>query len=324
MINVKDAPVDVEEMRMWAMGYRERTDPALSWPQFANECGIPAGTLQPFCMGTYGAKDGGSNIARKMLQFKQQVEAASKHLESLPRNPGYFETETSAEIEQLLIIAHSGRITAGGYGPGTGKTMTAQEYADRAQPCFIATMRPTSSKLTNMIQEVHRALGLEVRRMYAADASRVVIDRLKKRKALLIIDEANHLSIDSIEEIRSWHDETGVGICLLGNQELIRRIRSGKHKEQFARLNSRIALDLTKDVPTEGDVRIFCDAWGIEDHSIRHYLKGIATSRDAGGLRECRQLIEIASAFAAQDNRGLILDDLRDVQANRSTKWIRA
>lgn len=322
MINVKEIPVDVEEVRLWALNYRERDGDPMSNAQFASECGIPQGTLGPWLNGKYPGPD--ENIARRMMKFKQQIEAGAKHRDALPQNPGYFDTETSQAIEQLLVIAQSGRMTMGGFGPGTGKTITAREYAEKAQPVWIATMKPSTKRVSQMIMEVHKALGMEPRYMIAAEASRVVINRINKRKGLLIIDEANHLTIESIEEIRSWHDETDVGICLLGNQELVRRVRQGKHKEQFARLNSRLGLVLMQDVPSPADVSAFCDAWNIHDGAIRRYLANIATSQDAGGLRECRQIVEFATAYAASEDRGLMVDDLREVQAGRASKWIRA
>ncbi|MCU0946786.1 MAG: hypothetical protein MUF47_00830 [Porphyrobacter sp.] len=138
------------------------------------------------------------------------------------------------------------------------------------------------------------------------------------------IDEANYLTIESIEEIRSWHDDTGVGICLLGNEELLARIETGRHRDQFARLNRRIAMRHTQRVPLPGDVRAFCDAWGITQPDIRHFLDTIARTPDSGGLGECQQLIESGSMLAAADDRGLSLADLREAQMYRATKWIKA
>ena len=321
MINVKDLPVDVEEIRHWALGYRNSHEPPLSWAAFSKESGIPAGTLQPFCMAKYqGDNDA---IARKLFQFMQAVEAVSKRQLSIPTDPGYFETPTSERLLTLLQIAHMGRITVAATGPGTGKTKTIEEYSERAQPCWIATMKPSTARLNQMILEVHKAMGLEPRTMSSAPGSRIVIERVKGRKALLIIDEANHLGIEAIEEIRSWHDETGVGICLLGNEELLNRIETGRHRDQFARLNRRIAMRHVQKLPLAEDVQVFCDAWGITEPSIRNYLEKIAMTPDAGGLGECVQLIEAGSMIAASDERGLTLADLRDAQMTRATRWIK-
>lgn len=324
MINVKDLPVDVEEMRLWLNGYRELSDPPMPWSQLAKESGIAPGTITTFAAGTYGAKDGGSNVARKVFQFRQTVESHSMRQSKLPANPGYFETRTSGKILYLLEVAHSGRITVIGTGPGTGKTMTIDEYAERAGPVWKATMKPSSNSLLSMIQAVLKALGVEQRRLSTADASAVVVQRVTGRRGLLVIDEANWLSLEAIEELRFWHDTTGVGICMLGNEELVQSIKTGRKRDQLARLMSRLAHMHEQRTPEREDVVAFCDHWGIEQPDIRRYLENIALTPDSGGLRECKQLIEAASMLASADDRGLSISDLRDAQSERATRWIRA
>jgi DNA transposition AAA+ family ATPase len=324
MINVKDIPVDVEEMRFWLNSYREMSDPPLPWSQLAKESGIPLGTISTFAAGTYGAKDGGGNVARKVFQFRQMVEAQSMRQSKLPTNPGYFDTRTSLRMMDLLEIAHSGRITVVGTGPGTGKTMTIDEYAERAGSVWRATMKPSSNSLLSMIQGVLLSLGVEQRRLSTSDASAVVVTRITGRKGLLVIDEANWLSIEAIEELRYWHDETGVGVCLLGNEQLVQKIKTGPKRDQLARLLSRIANMHEQRTPLAEDVTAFCNAWGIEQPDIRRYLENIALTPDSGGLRECKQLIEAATMLAVGEDRGLSISDLRDAQSERATRWIRA
>lgn len=322
MINPKDIPVDIDEVRMWAVGYREFHNPPLSWAQFSQESGIPAGTLQPFCSGNYQGDN--QKIAQRLFRFMQAVESQRTRQQSIPSDPGFFETETSTRIQTLLELAHMGRITLVATSPGTGKTMTVRDYSERAQPVWIATMKPSCHSLNAMVLEVHKALGLEPRYQYAAAASRVVIDRIKGRRGLLVIDEANHLSIEAIEELRSWHDETGVGLCLMGNEELLQRIETGRMRDRLARLNGRIAAKHVQRLPLREDVEAFCAAWRIEDPGMRKYLEKIALTPDAGGLRECKQLVEQGSMIAASEERGLSLADLRDAQMMRATRWIAA
>ncbi|MFA6219616.1 MAG: AAA family ATPase [Erythrobacter sp.] len=324
MINVKDIPVDVEEMRLWLNGYRELSIPPMPWSQLARESGIPMGTITTFAAGTYGAKDGGTNVARKIFRFRQSTEAQTMRQDKLPTEPGYFATRTSERILELLEIAHMGRITVVGTGPGTGKTMTIDEYAERAGPVWKATMKPSSNSLLSMIQAVLKSLGVEQRRLSTADASAVVVQRVTGRRGLLVIDEANWLSLEAIEELRFWHDTTGVGICMLGNDELVQSIRTGRKRDQLARLLSRIANMHEQRTPLGEDVTAFCDAWGIEQPDIRRYLENIALTPDSGGLRECKQLIEAATMLAVAEDRGLSIADLRDAQSERATRWIRA
>lgn len=324
MIDPKNMPIDVEEIRAWLIGYRENRPEALSWSVLAKESGVPMGTLQPFAKGNYAGNN--ENVARKLFMFRQAVEAKEKRQESLPEDPGFIETETAKRLQGVLTMAHFGRITIAATGPGTGKTKTIEDYCAKAQPTWVATMRPSTSSLNQMIMQVHKALGIEPRNMSSAAASQIVVEKVKDRKGLLVIDEANYLTIEAIEEVRSWHDETGVGICLMGNEELLQRIETGRHSDQLSRLNRRIAMRHVQRVPLREDVDAFCDAWGIHQHDIRHYLTQIALTPAAGGLGECQQLIEAASMMAAEDgeDRGITMTDLQYAQSMRQTRWIKA
>jgi len=324
MINVKDLPVDVVEQRDWLNAYREMSDPPLSWKHLANESGIPEGTLSTFAAGTYGAKDGGSNIARKVFQFRQMIEAQSMRQAKLPTNPGYFETRTSLRMLDLLEIAHSGRITVVGTGPGTGKTFTINEYAERAGSTVRVTMSPSTGNLLAMSKAVLAALGVEPRYISKADASAMVVARMSGKRLLLVIDEGNWLTLESIEQLRFWHDMMGIGVCIFGNEQLVQTIKTGPKRDQLARLLSRIANMHEQRTPLPEDVASFCDHWGIEQPDIRRYLENIALTPDSGGLRECKQLIEAATMLAVADDRGLSISDLRDAQSERATRWIRA
>ncbi|MEO0589088.1 MAG: AAA family ATPase [Pseudomonadota bacterium] len=326
MIKTSELPMgaeEIEDIRLWGNAYRLGSNPPMPWPRFSKATGIAESTLQAFLKGTYQGDN--AKQARKLFSYRQMIESQTKRQEKLPIDPGFFETETSQRLEALLIMAHSGRITAAGTGPGTGKTMTIGEYSKKVPQCYVATMRPSSQRVLPMIQQVHKALGMPGHRMQTAEASQMVIDKLADRKALLVIDEANYLSIEAIEEIRSWHDETGVGIALFGNEELVRQIQSGRKSDQLARLNRRITHNHIQKVPTEDDVLAFCDAWQIEQRDMRAYLKAIALTPHAGGLGECQQLIEAASMIADGEDREFIsISDLRDAQAARSTRWVKA
>jgi len=322
MINASTIPIDVEEMRLWALDYREQHSPPLSWAKFAKECGIPEGTLQPFVKGNYNGDN--EDKARSMFRFRQSVEARRERQLTIPTDPGHFETETSLRIRSLLSIAHMGRITVAATGPGTGKTMTAEDYAERAQPVWYACMSRSTRRLNAMMAAVLAALDIQIKYASGNIASRAVQARVKGRRGLLIIDEAQHCEWESLEEIRHWHDKTGVGICLMGNEELLSRIESGRHADAFGRLNSRIAMRHIQRLPLPADVEAFCEAWQLREPGIKTYLERIALTPGSGGLRECKMIVEAGCMLASADDRGLSLADLRDAQSTRATRWIDA
>lgn len=315
MINADKAPIDIENIRLWLEGYK--TMNGLSWATLGVECSVAAGTLQPFCKGKYAGDN--ETIARKIFKFKQMVDSRAERIQGIPVDPGYFETPTSLRLKAMLSIAHMGRMTVAGTGPGTGKTMIAREYAAMAEPVWTVTLRASQKSLPSMVFAVQRALGIDIKWATVARASQEVVNRMRGRKGLLIVDEANHLTIEGAEELRAWHDETGIGICLLGNEELIARMESGSRSHQFARINSRIAQRHVQNLPVEGDVIAFCDAWGIADPGMRKLLTDVALTPGTGGLREIRQIVEMGSMLATDEGRPLELHDLRDAKSTRAT-----
>ncbi|WP_425230231.1 AAA family ATPase [Sphingomonas sp.] len=319
MNNADNFPVDIEEQRSWLLA--EKASRACSWPEIAKLVGVPHGTLSAF--GTTNYAGDNAKLARAVFRWRQLLASQADRLEGLIADPGYFDTPTSRRITGLLTIAQMGRITVGATGPGTGKDMAANEYAASVSNVWIATMWPTDKKMAAMIEKVLRALDVKPKG-WTRHMSHQVVEQVQGKRGLLVINEANHLEAEAIEEIRAWHDATRVGVCLLGNEELLMRIEGGAKRDAYARLNSRIAQRLIQTLPQPGDVAAFCDGWGLADVGMRDFLTRIALTPGAGGLRECRQIVEQASLLAADDDRPLAFSDLKDAQSTRATRSIRA
>jgi DNA transposition AAA+ family ATPase len=311
--------IDIEEMRSWVIAEKERR--CFSWPQLAALIGVATGTLSVWAGGNYQGNN--EKIAREVFKYRQMLDSQEERSTGIMADPGFFETPTSRRIKALMVIAHMGRITVAATGPGTGKTMAVHDYAASASNVWFSTMMKSTKSLNSMTVQVLRSINVDAKRGWGMNLSHQVMDRVKGRQGLLVIDEANHLDFESLEEIRTWHDLTGVGVCLLGNEELLARIEGGRHRDAFARLNSRIAQRHVQNLPLQGDVEAFCDGWGIKDSGMRNMLWQIAKTPGAGGLRECRQLVEQGSMLAQDEHRPLSLADLRDAQATRATRYIR-
>lgn len=319
MNNPDDFPVDIEEMREWAMAERQARN--LSWTQFSAVTGLAVSTLSLFCTNKYAGNQ--ERIARQLFRHRQLQQSQSERSIGVPIEPGYFETPTSLRIRALLVVAQMGRITLGATGPGTGKTMTTRHYQSSVSNCWVATMKPTTRTVNAMIGEVMRAVGGTSKMGWTRQLSNQVADMVSGKRGVIVIDEANNLELDAIEEIRSWHDATGVGVCLLGNEELLMRIEGGPRRDAYARLNSRIAQRHIQTLPLEGDIEAFCEAWGIGDPACRRMLGQTAMTPGAGGLREMKQIVESASMLAEEEGQTLGLSHLRDAQSTRATRHLR-
>jgi hypothetical protein len=131
--------------------------------------------------------------------------------------------------------------------------------------------------------------------------SRRIRDRIRNTGGLLIFDEAQHLLERSIEEIRSWHDDTGVGVAFFGNETVLARIEGGHRRAAFAQLYSRIGMRLIQNLPLADDARALADAWEVHDDKQVEFL--VKKSQQPGGLRTVTMMLELATMVAASERR---------------------
>ena len=104
---------------------------------------------------------------------------------------------------------------------------------------------------------------------------------------LIIIDEAQHLQLRALEEIRTWTDpnpitgQQGVGIALIGNTETYTRM-VGKQEARFAQLFSRIRINRfysTHKVTAEDVKALFPKLSEAGQKKEASFLHGICQSK---------------------------------------------
>jgi len=319
MNNPEDMPLDADELVAWLKAHKETS--GFSWAALAKETDIPHGTLSTLLTGKYTGNLG--NQAVRIFRYRQKVESQQERRKSALSAPAYVVTPTSRRIQFLLEVAQMGRITVAATGPGTSKTTTAQHYAASVANVWVATMRQTHKSSSAMIAQVMRAMRLTSSSGWVQQRSDQVAEFVRDRGGLLVIDEANHLTLESLEEIRGWHDATKVGVALLGNEELLMRIRGGQKRHAYARLNSRIAQCHIQDMPTEGDAAAYLDAMDIDEPAIRRQLTDVALSPGHGGLREIQQILESANMLSIADDQALTLQHVQEAMRTRTTQHLR-
>lgn len=316
MNNPEDVPVNAADEIAWLKRYKLET--GLSWKVLAAQSDIPHGTLST--LQNIDNYQGNLEVqARRIMEFRQKVESQKQRTRTALRSPKFIETPTARTLMALFEIAHMGRITVAAMGPGTGKTISARHYAASTRPTYLATMRQSTRTVSSMMDQVARAMSLQIPNSWVQMKSNAIINKVKDTGALLIIDEANHLCWEALEELRGWYDEADLGICLLGNEELVLRIRGGARSHQYARLASRIANSHEQDTPTEADTDTFMDEFDIDEGAIRKTLRAIATQPGHGGLREVRQILEAANMLAIAEDGMLEIKHVEAAIKSRAT-----
>lgn len=183
---------------------------------------------------------------------------------------------------------------------GIGKTQAVSHHVSAEKHAFVATMAPSRSELVPAMGHIADALGAWRPNSGAAAIREAIVARLSEtmKPQLLIIDEAQFLSDNAIEEVRSLFDATGIGIVLAGNPELVTRWadkRAGR-RGMWAQLRSRIGPMLHIPAPLPEDVDTLCDHLGNVTAAARKLLKKRVLG--PGGLRDVRHLVEMGGKLA--------------------------
>ena len=319
MNNPDNVPISIDDEIRWFIAYRTRH--GLSWSALGKETGIPPGTLSQVVSGKYAGDKAAQ--AERLFKFRQKIESQEERSRSALAKPRFIQTPTARRLQFLLEIAHMGRITVGAMGPGTSKTMVAEEYKASVASCWLVTMRESNATLSGLLCAIMKEMGLDSMSGWNRQRSEQIIEHVRGRKGLLIVDEAGFLGLDGLEELRAMHDATGLGIALFGNEELMMRIRGGEKRHAYARLNSRIANCHIQDVPTQGDIDAFLESLGIDDSKIVRLLSSVALSPHNGGLREVKQILETANMLAIAEDTAIELSHVEDAMGSRITQHVR-
>jgi DNA transposition AAA+ family ATPase len=288
-------PVSFEDMGAWLK--RHKDEKSLSWTSLGQRMGVPPGTVSGYTAPSFAGNR--EKAAKIIYAYKQKVESQQAQsaiaLEKIP----FVETKTARRLMFLMEWAHGGRMTAAAMGPGTSKTETAAHYkASMGETVWHVEFSQSDKTVSAMIAAVMKVMGLSSPTGWVSQRSSQVKEYVRHRNGLLIADEANHLSFEAMEEMRAWHDQTGLGVFWGGNEELVTRVRGGVKNHAYARLNSRIAHFHIQDTPLEEDILAFLDANRIDDPAMIRPLLEVGLSPAHGGLREIRQVLESANIAA--------------------------
>ena len=271
-----------------------------SLKQLATESGIAYGTFTNWVGRTYTGRV--DNVNAKVELW---LESRIKHHEaamSIPDAPDFVATDTAVRIESTLrwsqVYPDMALIVG---AAGTGKTTAAVNYQKNTPNVVIVTAHPSTAKAAALLGAIAKQVNIEERnpaRMFNA-----VTEVIGHKGQLLIIDEAQHLQMDALEELRAIHDIYRVGIVLMGNRSVHSLVTSGHNEAEYAQLFSRFGMRVVLNKSEDADVAAILKAWDITDAAILKSCKLIANRHH--GLRELTKTLCLAHVIAGSGEDGL-------------------
>ena len=293
---VKDQLMTPEEVDTVRAEVREvMLSEGMTAVSIAKESGVAYGTLSSWLGNTYnGRNDRIAAEVRKWLVsrlVRQQTQAMS------PSAPRFVSTPTAEAF--LAIFQHAQHmpdfaVVTG--APGVGKSSSACHYTRSTPNVHKITAHPSLSGPRALLEELSRVVGTfqggSLHRV-----QRALVAKLRGSGALLMIDEAQHLTPAALDQLRSIHDEAEVGVVLLGNPAVYGRLEGQGRRTEFAQLFSRVGMRLARPKPQKGDIDALLDAWAVEGGAERQLLHVIA--RKPGALRGMTKALKLAHMLAA-------------------------
>lgn len=288
--------------------------------QVASRANIPLGTFSPWYDGTYAGSY--PNQHAKIRAFLTAQEEAAAAARDALEEPEWVDTPTAGKVVTALTYAQQApAMVLITLGPGMGKTTAAKRFAATRPHAYRVVMRPSTGSVHSMLREIAEALDVVERD--PAKLPKEIGRKLKRngRRTLLMIDEAQNLGEKAVNELRYFMDEYGVGIALLGNEDVHSRFGGTAPKEGYGQLQRRIGMRIHQLKPKAEDIDAFVAAWGIEDVDVIRLLKVIGGK--PGALGQVTETLKLASILASGYGRPIAADDIRSAWMNRGGEEVR-
>ena len=265
-------------------------DRQLSQAKAAPLMGISQTALSQYRRSMYDNGDISALESKLEEFFKAQDEQDASTEKALPYKPiqDYIPTSISEDVYKLIRYCQleKGMVIIHG-DAGIGKTKGAEKFVrDNPTSSVYIQATPSIGTLGNLLKMLARALRVPESRS-KLELALSIREKLEGTNRVIIIDEAQHLQLRALEEIRTWTDpnpitgQQGVGIALIGNTETYTRM-VGKQEARFAQLFSRIRMNRfysTHKVTAEDVKALFPKLAEADQKKEAAFLHGICQSK---------------------------------------------
>ncbi|PTP90117.1 AAA family ATPase [Vibrio splendidus] len=271
----------------------------------AKESGVSKTALSQYLKGIYPGDN--NRVTSDLVAW---LELRHKKQTTAPNVPGFIETTTVKQIWGALQYAQIASNISIVFGnPGVSKTQAIKQYKKKNTNVWLITSSPSRGSVLECLYEVALEIGIHTPPRRSAPLSRQIVEKLDGCQGLLIVDEADQLSYEALEELRSIQDRADVGMALVGNHQVYSNLTGGNRTMDFARLFSRVGKKLVIHNVKKYDVRDVADAWGIVSKPERDLMYQIAMK--PGGLRLLTNTLKLAALTAKGQDQAVTVNHIK-------------
>ena len=223
--------------------------------------------------------------------------------------PDFVDTPTAAKIfADFDFVKMFGKMGVVYGASGVGKTQAARQYTKANNNVWMITARPSICTINEVLYEMALELGISDAPKRAGKLSRMLKIKLAGTRGLMIIDEADHLPLKVLEELRILQEDSEVGFMLIGNDKVYTQMQGGfNQRHEFARLWSRNAKRQSVQKNSKKDIDAVAAAWGLELSDSKLMTALYSIGQGAGSLRALTNYLQLAGLTAKARNEPITL-----------------
>lgn len=255
-----------------------------SQKQVSKETTLSTSVLSQFLKGTYGGNN--EEVAKRITQYLELADKRNINVRHVCFNEELGNTKAVLFACNYAHVKKEIALVCG--EAGAGKTTALKHYeADNIGVVFV-TANSCSSSATAVLNLICGRIGKTVTgrkdRLMSA-----LVSYFKCTERLIIIDEADHLTLPALQAVRNLNDEAGVGIVLSGNDRIYSQMIVGSRSSELQQLKTRIVVRRrVSNKYTIGEFRKIFP--GVDDESLSFLIQ----LSEEESLRTAIKILELA------------------------------
>lgn len=223
----------VEQIRAELVDFMDSTE--ITQKKVADESGLSQTVVSQFISNTYSGDN--SKIANTLMKF---LRLYKDRLNVKEESCFYADLSNTKTVMGLAAYAHKHCEMALICGDsGAGKTTALKHYADNSAGVIFVTANSAIRTGRLILQQIAETMGKNCIGCNFKQIMDKLINALNGTKRLIIIDEADRLSLNALQAVRDLNDIAKVGIVLAGNNKLRMQMFQGVKGGEFDQIRTR-------------------------------------------------------------------------------------
>ncbi len=205
--------------------------------QIAKETGLSSSVISQFLNMKYTGDN--EEIARILKNYLK----IAKERVSINNRTRFYERLTNTEkVRFACTYAHARNDITLVYGDaGAGKTTALEYYRDTHAGVVMVTANSCTASASAVLKLISQKIGKTITGK-KDDMMNEIVHYFKGTNRLLIIDEADHLTLAALQAVRNLNDEAKIGIVLAGNSKIYNQMLIGSKSSELQQLKTRIVV----------------------------------------------------------------------------------